>query len=245
MIKLCKDRKIEWIGITTNGMLLNTTRADQIINAGLDELRVSLDSSDENILRELRPPTDLDTVLENLRYFSNKFNGRLSLNAMINKENLDTLSGVVDFAKELDVKYIEMVDTKTLNEEFAVSEVCFNGIDRDDKHKVVNEIRTKCRENGIDCFISTDYFTQCFDPFHRAYVDVNGNLTPCCTIPDISVGNILERGLNNVWNGNAMRQWRRRLLCSDPLKRCLEVCRIKSNVDRIPVKKQSCAVTTV
>ncbi|MBI4618918.1 MAG: SPASM domain-containing protein [Desulfobacterales bacterium] len=51
-------------------------------------------------------------------------------------------------------------------------------------------------------------------------VDVDGNVTICDCQPNRPIGNLLNRPLWEIWNGNAMVEHRRRMLSSDPPESC-------------------------
>lgn len=63
----------------------------------------------------------------------------------------------------------------------------------------------------------------CAAPWSHLYVQPNGNVHPCCTATSIRYGNINEQSLSNIWNGDAITQFRKDLIAGIPQTAC-EFC---------------------
>ncbi len=70
-IKRLKEAGIREIGISTNAELLDEARASKILEAGLDEIIISIDSVHEEIYKKLRVGLDFLTVLTNSKLLFN------------------------------------------------------------------------------------------------------------------------------------------------------------------------------
>ena len=64
-IALLKERGVENVAIHTNVSLLDEKRAPALLEAGLDEITLSIDSLDKEIFEEIREGLSLEVVLEN------------------------------------------------------------------------------------------------------------------------------------------------------------------------------------
>jgi MoaA/NifB/PqqE/SkfB family radical SAM enzyme len=51
--------------------------------------------------------------------------------------------------------------------------------------------------------------SHCFKPYDHLYVNVDGVVTPCCGLPLLSLGDVREASILDVWNGEAMARFRR------------------------------------
>jgi radical SAM protein with 4Fe4S-binding SPASM domain len=63
----------------------------------------------------------------------------------------------------------------------------------------------------------------CFWPWEEAYVHHDGKVQPCCMIMGEDravIGDVRENGFASVWNGDAYRDFRSRLLTDDPPDVC-------------------------
>ena len=94
----------------TNAVLLDQTRGDAVVAAGLDELRVSLDALTPSLYAHLRGIDKLPRILNNLRAYTARRRERASAEARQPKlslwfvgmrENLHELIDVVRFAIEI------------------------------------------------------------------------------------------------------------------------------------------------
>jgi hypothetical protein len=65
-IRYVKQRGIRRVKIFSNGALLDESWARRLIEAGLDEIKISFDGGTREQFERLRPPLDFDRVLENV-----------------------------------------------------------------------------------------------------------------------------------------------------------------------------------
>ncbi len=61
----------------------------------------------------------------------------------------------------------------------------------------------------------------CVDPWQMLFVQANGDVFPCCVIT-ASMGNLKERGLDEIWRGTTFRFLRRTLASVTPVPACRE-----------------------
>lgn len=52
--------------------------------------------------------------------------------------------------------------------------------------------------------------------WNRLYVAIGGDVRPCCVHGAPVVGNLLQQSFEDVWNGDALRQMRQRLVAGEP-----------------------------
>ena len=56
--------------------------------------------------------------------------------------------------------------------------------------------------------------------WNELFVALNGDVAPCCIQGRPVVGNVFQQNLDQIWNGEAMQEMRRRLLEGDPIDCC-------------------------
>ena len=56
--------------------------------------------------------------------------------------------------------------------------------------------------------------------WNELFVALNGDVTPCCIQGRPVVGNVYQENLDRIWNGEGMREMRRRLQEGDPVDCC-------------------------
>jgi radical SAM protein with 4Fe4S-binding SPASM domain len=65
------------------------------------------------------------------------------------------------------------------------------------------------------------YPVRCSAPWFRTYVNLRGDVRPCCWYPH-AMGNLRERAFDAIWNGSAYRKMRRRINTRFPHLGCKE-----------------------
>lgn len=109
-IKMLPD--IERISMTTNGVLL-PLHIKKIVQAGLDDVNISLDSINPNNYKEITGKNELDNVIKAID-LSVEYGLKPKINCVpIKGLNQDDLINVAKLAmeKEVDVRYIELMPT--------------------------------------------------------------------------------------------------------------------------------------
>ncbi len=69
MIRYLKDRGV-YVLFNTNGTLLNAKKGRELVNTGLDELRVSLDAADAPTFLKVRGKDFFNRIVRNVRAFT-------------------------------------------------------------------------------------------------------------------------------------------------------------------------------
>jgi radical SAM protein with 4Fe4S-binding SPASM domain len=88
---------------------------------------------------------------------------------------------------------------------------------------LTEKLKHICKEKKILFISSKPTVSECQTPFIMAYIDVEGNLTPCCFLEITHMGNVLKNGFKEVWRGKQMKKWRERLLKHQFPKPCLDI----------------------
>ncbi|MBN1764835.1 MAG: radical SAM protein [Sedimentisphaerales bacterium] len=68
-IRRLKEGGIRRINLSTNASLLNEARATELLEAGLDEIMLSIDSIQKEKYEEMRPGLKFDTVIRNIKTY--------------------------------------------------------------------------------------------------------------------------------------------------------------------------------
>lgn len=110
LVSKAKEKKIGKIALTTNGVLLHKY-LDELINAGLNEINISLDSLNEEVFNKITRGGNLSYVLDSIKRAVNK-GIKVKINAVIVKgindnEFLDLCKLSID--NKLDIRFIELM----------------------------------------------------------------------------------------------------------------------------------------
>ncbi len=93
LIQYAKDKGIKKVSITTNGLLLNQTRAHRIIEAGLDHIEFSVDALTVETYKKIRNSKHFNKVINNINNFIDMKNKlrpslKISVSFVKQKDNL-------------------------------------------------------------------------------------------------------------------------------------------------------------
>lgn len=196
MVKYAKDKKaFHTIHLNTNGMLLGTERAKALLEAGIDDITISIDAARPDTFARFKGVDALIKLEENIRQF---FRWRDELSA-------DTF---------IRVKIMEFEDIDT--EE--VQEFIQRWQDIADQVQVTGTHSWSGAIEGMDV---SDEQTQerypCGLLWYMLAVNADGTVSMCNVDWNRSgvVGNVKQESLREIWNGNAIKKIR-----SNQLKAC-------------------------
>jgi MoaA/NifB/PqqE/SkfB family radical SAM enzyme len=247
MIAHLKSRGVYTV-FNTNAALLTRRRQLELVNSGLDELRVSLDSSTPETYLKIRGIPAYERVVDNVsemvrtRREVGAEKPRISIWMTGLRENLHELPDVVDLAGRLGVDEIYLQRLVFWGEGLATRDQSLFTEEAAELERIVGEAERRAKLNGVS-FRGADAqsprasmlgprsraepWRACSRPLRLAYITAQGTALPCCVAPftdapfdSIRLGNYLEDGVEAVWNGEAYRRFRERLYSSEPPASC-------------------------
>ncbi len=219
-----------WVLFNTNGVLLDQRRGDALVEAGLDELRVSLDAVTPELYARLRGIDALPRILDNLRAFVARHGGRerprLSLWFVGMQENLHQLPDFVRLGAGLGAPevYLQRLVFFGGGERIAVEatmapEQSLYGALAQQQAALVLECERLAADLGIkfqasgattpheSVAVRGDHPWQgCMRPWSLMYVTANGNALPCCIAP-FAVPDYAGILLGNVFDQPLAEVW--------------------------------------
>lgn len=208
-IKRVKDAGIRMVTMSTNASLLTEAKAKELLEAGLDELMISIDSVDKESYEALRVGLDYETVLDNIRTF-------FALRDRIRPETAVRVRGVL-FTKpgKPDVK-------NSLNEWEAFWEPFRKPQDRiymREPHSWGNEMWW---EDNIPSYEPT--YHPCTTLWASLQITTSGKVALCTDDVDANdcIGDVSKQSMSEVWQGKIMQHMR--LLHATGRKNEIERC---------------------
>jgi len=248
MIRHLKDRGT-YVLFNTNGTLLTRRKGRQLVDSGLDELRVSLDAAEPRAFELVRGRDMFGRIVRNIRGFRAMQRElgaglpRVSLWLTGLQETLAQLNDFVRLARDIDVAevYLQRLVYFPEGQGLARPEsALFAG--RDDKEgRLVRAAETLARELGIRFNASgaTDPssslapqdkaqpWSLCRRPWTLMYFTAHGRAIPCCIAPfsmrgydSFTLGDATQQSLREIWNGPRYQAFRGALLSERPPSAC-------------------------
>jgi MoaA/NifB/PqqE/SkfB family radical SAM enzyme len=218
------------VSFTTNGYLLDTARIDQIIASGVERVTVSLEELPfgpeapaaestnprkghaNHHAREGHPATQ--RVVDGLRALASaRSNGRpeLRLQVVMFPGSENTALKLVDFAAEIGFESVNLVrlDPRGQPELSRPSWA--------EERAIITAVRARARARGIAVVTVNDHgplmrmashsdsFCMRLDDY--VYIDVEGQVAPCCLLRGSKVGSLAEANLDELWNSPGLERF--------------------------------------
>ena len=248
MIRHLKDRGT-YVLFNTNGTLLSEKKGRELIESGLDELRVSLDAAEPHAFKLVRGRDMFARIVGNLRAFRalqrelGAKRPRVSLWLTGLKETVDQLCDFVRLASDIDIPEVYLQRLVYFPEGQGLAReqsALFAGGD-DDEGRRVREAEELARRLGIAFNASgaTDPaaslkredeaqpWSLCRRPWTLMYVTAHGRAIPCCIAPfsmrgydSFTLGDARQETLRDIWNGARYQEFRSALLSDQPPAAC-------------------------
>lgn len=229
MILHMKARGV-FVLFNSNGILLNESWQEDLINAGLDELRISLDAASAQGYRAIRNSDKFDQIVWNLKSFlklqkkHHSAGPKLSLWYLGTKDNILELPDFVRLAADIGIEEVYLQRLVYFQDGDGY------GIARADKTlqdsaggllKWLNKSQELAAELGVRfnasglCrpidSIKGDAnakmpWRNCYRPSTLMYITANGNVLPCCISP-FSTADYASIIFGNVFRSSLSEIW--------------------------------------
>ena len=193
-IRFAADHGYLDIMMNTNATLLTEERSRKMLDAGLTRLRFSLDGATKDTYEKIRVGAKYDVTHRNIERF---------LELKRQRGYVLPLVGVSfckmswnEHEEELFIKtWEQLVDFVSIQE--------FIPPDTEGDYSAFYPSRSKLREE-------MEFEFRCVQPWQRVLVRSTGEVTPCCAMfsQDLSLGNLREHTIHELWNGPKMRELR-------------------------------------
>ncbi|MBI4040651.1 MAG: radical SAM protein [Deltaproteobacteria bacterium] len=230
MIRYAKKRKI-YVRMTSNGVLLTPFICNRIMEAGLDELRVSIDSAHPDHFRKIRGDADLDAIIHNIEYLNslrwkkNKKSLTVEFNTVLFSENVHELEDIIRLAHRVKVDAVfafgllPKAGTLLALKENQLVTLNKNLIQTtfDRARRLANDLSMPLRLPNDSRAPKND----CYVPWLDFYVTYDGYILPCCMATQIpylenkmaeyALGNIFKEPWHDIKNNQKFMGFRRAL----------------------------------
>ena len=191
MIKILKKANItDCIEITTNGSALTKKKSRELIDAGLDRIRFSIEHvNDEGYEKIIQKKISFNKILENVKNFwkiNQEYSNKVHVHTKIVNTNLSSsdekkfLETFKDYSNTIKINYL-------------------HGWSGSEKDFTLNTDPTKSVHG--DSLIKKKV---CSQPFTRLTILFNGDATACCVdwSHKLVSGNVKNQSLDEIWNKN-------------------------------------------
>jgi MoaA/NifB/PqqE/SkfB family radical SAM enzyme len=248
MIRYLKDRST-YVLFNTNGTLMQPRRFQELIDTGLDELRVSLDAADRESYRRVRGKDFFDRIVRDVGKFVayqrevGATTPRVSLWLTGLKETIDQLPAFVRLAAIMGVPEVHLQRLVFDAQGYGLARAENSLFERTqaDERAAIEAAQAIGAELGVtlDASGATEPglslkrqeteqpWSTCRRPWSLMYFTAHGRALPCCIAPfsvrgysNYTLGDATQQTLREIWNGQAYRDFRASLLSDAPPAPC-------------------------
>ena len=231
----------------SNATLLTPEWQEALLQAGLDELRISTDAAHPELYARTRGIDAFGRMVENVGAFARRIRSeghgpQISFWFTAMHENLADLPDLVRLAHRLDVGQVYVQRLVYYGSGLAIKEQSlFRAMQAAEQERLA-EAEALAEDLGItfrasgattprESLLGPDGNRQpwslCRRPSSLIYITANGNVLPCCfspfttrDYPGLLLGNAFETPLLGIWNGGAYRRFRAALRTDSPPEAC-------------------------
>lgn len=202
MISYLKARGT-YVLFNSNGILLNEKCGQALIEAGLDEYRLSMDGASRETYARVRGVDAFDKIWRNVRAFialqraQNASKPALSLWFTAMRENLHELPELITLAHEAGIREVYMQRLVYFEEGLAASQQALFRRSTPEELALVRQCEETCKELGIHFnaagtatpieSLTRDFgerpWSGCRRPYTLTYITSSGNVLSCCFAP--------------------------------------------------------------
>jgi radical SAM protein with 4Fe4S-binding SPASM domain len=229
MIRHLKERGV-FVLFNSNGTLLNKKWQKDLIDAGLDELRISLDAASPQGYHAIRNSDTFDQIVRNLKSFV-KFQKKhdaavpkLSLWYLGTKDNITELPAFVHLAAEIGIEevYLQRLVYFQDGDGYGVAraeKTLHDAVDGSmqwiqKSQELAAELGVRFNASGLCGPVNSLKggagagmpWRKCQRPLTLMYITANGNVLPCCISP-FSTTDYASIILGNVFEASVAEIW--------------------------------------
>ena len=248
MVRYLHDRGT-YVLFNTNGTLLRPKKGRELIEAGLDELRISLDAAESKAFKLVRGRDWFDRIVRNVREFVElkaklgASQPRLSLWLTGLRETLEQLPDFIRLAADIGVPEVYLQRLVHFPEGQGLARPTSSLFER--LHEEESVFLEEARRVAVELEVSFDAsgaaepeaslkrgagerpWSICRRPWTLMYFTAHGRAIPCCIAPfsmrgyeSFTLGDASQQTLRDIWNGSGYQQFRTALLSDAPPSAC-------------------------
>jgi len=226
MVQEVKRRGYE-AAFTTNGVLLSDAVIGGILASSLDYLRISVDDdgfgdSGGQLHRAAAVVIERTGALVRMRGALR--HPEILWNVVASSASAPSIEGIIDRASEVGIDGVNIIN---LVPRFSA----LTPLPEDRRAEMFRQWHLRGRRRGIriqstfgDRFGVRRFFhsrgRECPQLLAYAYVTLDGDVTPCCHLPRLVMGNLREQSLREIWHGGRYRHFRTTYRSSPTCREC-------------------------
>jgi radical SAM protein with 4Fe4S-binding SPASM domain len=204
-----------WCEVTSNGSLLDRRPVKNLEKYKNFQLTISIDAPEKKLFEQIRPGSNFEQIIENVKELQASTEMDLAAWMVVEKDNESSVVGTIKLLKSINVTIFGLqVIVIDYAKEKLKSETIDKRINYDHKQELYSLWKNEASKEEVELDISDKLYDRdnpCPWPWQGVYLDVVGNVVPCCRIGDArvcSMGNINNTDFDDIWNSDKYRDFR-------------------------------------
>jgi pyrroloquinoline quinone biosynthesis protein E len=216
--------------LITAGTLLTRERAEQLKEAGLDHVQISIQSPDAEENDRIAGARSFEQKIAAARA-ARELDFPLTINCVLHRQNLDRIEDVLQLALDLEAQRLELANTQYYGWAVANQDALLPTREQLERgEEAVIRFRERVGPKLDILWVLPDYFEELPKPCMGGWgltaivIAPNGDALPCqaaSTIPALDVPNVREHSLEWIWNdSDAFTRFRGTDWMQEPCRSC-------------------------
>lgn len=231
-IKILKNLQCK-VNLTTNFSTVDAHTIGQLIDTGIDLVSVSLDAPDKEHYLKFRGKDCFDKIIENIITFNkmksqtDKFLPHLRLSFVVHNDSVHLMSDFCHLGKKHDAdallfQPIDLPYNPEKRNEFIPDKLDLLTIEYKKTLQLCKKLKINTNikfllnhfkefENKYKFLPKLNWERACSNPWFSAYIQVDGKVTPCCSIvgDEYVIGNLHNNTFKELWNNSKFQSFRK------------------------------------
>lgn len=197
-----------WVEVISNASQFHRFELSALLERPGFDLTVSFDGATREVFEKMRPGSDFDQVVGNMKPLA----GKVSAWMVVTQDNEHQVEAVFATLRDMGVRRLGLQFVVINYGKESLDALTVSRRSRVDWNEVVDRLG---RKYGMVTMVSDHFYDEkhvCPWPWQGIFVDANENVIPCCRIGDASVmnmGNLGEQTLAEIWNSDRYQAFRR------------------------------------
>lgn len=207
------------ISLTTNGLLLRKEKLQTLLDCGVKDITISLDSLErrkKDFTGHINNPAWRN--LEHLMSYKSSHDLRVRINTLIQKANCDEILDLIDEVNRIGA-YMHVLFGPNIARDHAGLRLPFK-----EELSLYETIEAARKQGRWQTIVSTPlaryrsgprklHFgigSKCPQTYESFYVNLKGEVTPCTLLPDLVIGKLEDfSSLEDLWQNQEFKAFRR------------------------------------
>jgi radical SAM protein with 4Fe4S-binding SPASM domain len=216
LITLTASRDV-WCEVVTNGSVLDVEKLRSLEQFANFQLTVSIDAADQASFERIRPGSSFQKIIDKVETLAKETKLNIAAWMVVSEENKDQAEEVIKLMSAIKVPVLGLqMILVDYGREVLKPETVGKRVRSENLGAYYDSLRKCASQSGTRLSISDKLYSKkhpCPWPWMGAFVDVSGNIVPCCRIGDASIysmGNLKEVAFDAIWNSSAYKELRLR-----------------------------------